>query len=83
MATGAFRLQFDNAEEVELVRESVAFFDELHERVDVGLFHQGYLFVARTDEGAQIQANLAAAQRQWGLTDVELLGSVEARQRFP
>jgi len=83
VATGAFRLQFDNAEEVELVRESVAFFDELHERVDVGLFHQGYLFVARTDEGAQIQANLAAAQRQWGLTDVELLGGAEARQRFP
>src|SRR5207249_10492052 len=60
-----------------------AFFDELHERVDVGLSHQGYLFVAATDEGAQIQANLVAAQRRWGLTDVELLSGAEARQRFP
>jgi len=83
VATGAFRLQFDNAEEVELVRESIAFFDELQERVDIGLSHQGYLFVAATDEGAQIQANLVAAQRRWGLTDVELLSGAEARQRFP
>jgi glycine/D-amino acid oxidase-like deaminating enzyme len=83
VATGAFRLQFDNAEEVELVRESVAFFDELQERVDLGLRHQGYLFAARTEEGAATQAELARAQAQWGLTDVELLDGAEARRRFP
>ena len=83
MATGAFRLQFDNAEEVELVRESIAFFDELQQHADIGLYHQGYLFVARTDEGARMQAKLVAAQRQWGLTDVELLSGDEARERFP
>jgi sarcosine oxidase subunit beta len=83
VATGAFRLQFDNPQEIELVRESVAFFDELQQRVDVGVRHQGYLFVARTDEGARTQAALLADQRQWGLTDVELLDAAEARRRFP
>ncbi|HET9849742.1 MAG TPA: FAD-dependent oxidoreductase [Candidatus Dormibacteraeota bacterium] len=83
VATGAFRLQFDNVEEVELVRESVAFFDELQQRVDIGLRHQGYLFVARTDDGAVAQRNQVAMQRGWGLDDVELLDSHEARRRFP
>ena len=83
VATGAFRLQFDNVEEVDLVRESVAFFDDLQQRVDIGLRHQGYLFVARTDDGALSQRNLVAAQRTWGLTDVELLDRSEAGRRFP
>jgi sarcosine oxidase subunit beta len=76
-------LQFDNAEEVELVRESVAFFDELQTRVDIGLRHQGYLFVARTPEGARTQAELVTAQRGWGLSDVELMDGSDARGRFP
>ena len=83
VATGAFRLQFDNAEEVELVRESIAFFDELQTGVDLGLKHQGYLFVSRTAAGARTQGELVDAQRQWGLTDVELLDGTEARRRFP
>jgi sarcosine oxidase subunit beta len=61
----------------------VAFFDDLQQRVDIGLRHQGYLFVARTDDGALAQQNLVAAQRGWGLTDVELLDGAEARRRFP
>jgi sarcosine oxidase subunit beta len=61
----------------------VAFFDELQQRLDIGLRHQGYLFVARTDEGARAQGDLVAAQRGWGLDDVELLDGREARQRFP
>ncbi len=83
MATGAFRLQFDNAEEVELVRESVAFFDELQQRADLGVKHQGYLFVTRTEAGARKQHELIEAQQKWGLTDVELLAGAEARRRFP
>jgi len=83
VATGAFRLQFDNPEEIELVRESVAFFDELQQRVDLGLRHQGYLFVARSDEGALAQSEIVASQRRWGLADVELLDGAEARRRFP
>jgi len=83
VATGAFRLQFDNAEEVDLVRESVAFFDEMQQRADLGLKHQGYLFVSRTPDGARKQEELVAAQRSWGLTDVEVLDGAEARRRFP
>ena len=83
VATGAFRLQFDNAEEVELVRESVAFFDEMNDRVGLGLRHQGYLFAALTDDGARQQEDLVKAQRSWGLNDVELLDGEEARRRFP
>jgi sarcosine oxidase, subunit beta len=83
VATGAFRLQFDNPEEIALVRESVDFFDHLQRRVDLGLRHQGYLFVARTEQGAQMQAELVRSQRQWGLTDVDVLDGAEARRRFP
>src|SRR5918997_5845624 len=48
-STGAFRLQFDNAEEIEIVREGVALFDAFGERTglagwDVDLRHGGYLF---------------------------------------
>jgi glycine/D-amino acid oxidase-like deaminating enzyme len=83
VATGAFRLQFDNQEEVELVRESIDFFDALHGKVDLGLRHQGYLFAARTEEGARMQRELVAAQQRWGLVDVELMDGREARRRFP
>src|SRR3954452_1286033 len=48
-ATGAFRLQFDNAEEVALVREGIELYTDFSERTglanyDVGLRQQGYLF---------------------------------------
>jgi len=65
------------------VRESVTFFDDLQQRVDIGLRHQGYLFVARSQEGARAQEDLVAAQRGWGLDDVELLDGMSARRRFP
>ena len=61
----------------------MAFFDDLQRRVDIGLRHEGYLFVARTDDGARAQRDLVAAQRGWGLDDVELLTGQDARRRFP
>jgi sarcosine oxidase, subunit beta len=51
--------------------------------VDLGLRHQGYLFVSRTEQGARQQVALVEAQREWGLGDVELLQNAEARRRFP
>src|ERR1041384_5108078 len=47
VSTSAFRLQFDNAEETALVRESVELFDSFAERTgldgyDIGVRHQGY-----------------------------------------
>src|SRR3954452_22011771 len=48
-ATGAFRLQFDNVEEVALVREGIELYLDFADRTglanyDVGLRQQGYLF---------------------------------------
>ena len=87
-ATGAFRLQFDNAEEVALVREGVELYSDFAERAglpgyDVGLRPQGYLFCARDEDGAARQRELVARQHAFGLTDVELLDGDEVRRRFP
>lgn len=87
-STGAFRLQFDNPEEIALVREGVALFESFAEIAglpghDLGLRRSGYLFCARTEAGAARQREWVAAQRGWGLDDVELLSGDEARYRFP
>jgi sarcosine oxidase subunit beta len=54
-ATGAFRLQFDNPEEMALVREGIELYEDFAERAglpgyDLGLGHNGYLFCARDAE---------------------------------
>jgi sarcosine oxidase subunit beta len=82
VATGGFRLQFDNLEEIELVRESVKFFDQLAERHDVGLTRQGYLFVSRTDDGARQLTEMGRRMLEWRV-DIELITGEEARRRFP
>jgi sarcosine oxidase subunit beta len=87
-ATGAFRAQFDNAEEIELVREGIALFSNFSEDTelpgyDIGIHQQGYLWLATTDETARRQRALVEQQRAWGLDDVEILSGAEARRRFP
>ena len=87
-STGAFRLQFDNPEEIALVREGVELFDAFAERTgldgwDLGVTHGGYLFASLTDATLDRSRRLVARQREWGLTDVELLDGDEARRRFP
>lgn len=87
-ATGAFRLQFDNAEEVALVREGVELYADFAARAglpgyDVGLRQQGYLFCARDEAGAARQRELVGRQHAFGLSDVELLAGDEVRRRFP
>lgn len=87
-ATGSFRLQFDNPDELALVREGVELFDEFAERTglpgyDIGLVHRGYLFCARTGESAARQRRMVERQAAMGLDDVELLTGDEARRRFP
>ena len=88
VATGAFRLQFDNPEEIAAVREGVELFDAFAERTgldgwDIGLRHGGYLFCSLTDATLERSRRLVAQQREWGLTDVELLTGDEARARWP
>jgi sarcosine oxidase subunit beta len=87
-ATGAFRAQFDNAAEMELVREGIAFYTNFAEVAelpgyDIALQQQGYLWLATSEETAQRQRELVALQHSWGLTDVELLSGDTARERFP
>jgi sarcosine oxidase subunit beta len=87
-ATGAFRLQFDNAEEVALVREGIELYTDFAAKAglpgyDLGVRQQGYLFCARGEPDAERQRGLVAAQQRFGLTDVELLDGDEVRRRFP
>ncbi len=87
-STGAFRLQFDNPEEIATVREGIELFDAFAERTglegwDLGLRRGGYLFCSLTDATLERSRRLVARQREWGLTDVELLSGDEARARWP
>src|SRR5687768_16984347 len=59
-STGAFRLQFDNLEELQLVRESVELFLNFAEvtgqtAFDLGVLQQGYLFATTDEERAAWQ----------------------------
>jgi sarcosine oxidase subunit beta len=87
-ATGAFRLQFDNPEEIALVREGIELYTAFAERAglpgyDLGIRPQGYLFCARDEIAAARQRELVAAQHGFGLDDVELLDGDEVRRRWP
>jgi sarcosine oxidase subunit beta len=87
-STGAFRLQFDNQEELELVRESVQIFLHFSEVTgqslyELGIRQPGYLWLTTSETGVERQRGLVDAQRSWGQTDIELLNAEETRRRFP
>ncbi|MQB01137.1 MAG: FAD-dependent oxidoreductase [Actinobacteria bacterium] len=87
-STGAFRLQFDNKEELDLISESVELFFNFQDGTgqsehDLGLRPQGYLWLTTDEERARRQKELVALQHSWGLTDVELLEGDEVRERWP
>jgi sarcosine oxidase subunit beta len=87
-STGAFRLQFDNAEEIALVREGIELFESFGERTglagyDIGLQRNGYLFCALTEATLGRQERMVAVQRRAGVPGIELLSGDEARHRFP
>jgi sarcosine oxidase subunit beta len=87
-STGAFRLQFDNPEEIALVREGVELFGAFAERAglagyEIGLRRNGYLFCARDEASIRRQARMVAIQQAAGVDGVDLLDGEEARRRFP
>lgn len=87
-STGAFRLQFDNLEELQLVRESVELFLNFAEvtgqtAYGLGVLQQGYLFATTDEERAAWQREAVALQHEWGQTDVEILDGDEVRRRWP
>jgi sarcosine oxidase subunit beta len=86
-STGAFRLQFDNREELEVVQESVEFLERFEEETRQAEFlphlrRNGYLFATTSVERADQQRALVGQQRQWGQDDIELIDGDEARSRF-
>jgi len=87
-ATGGFRLQFDNEEELALVRESVEVFLNFaavtgQTTYDPMVRQQGYLWLATEEATAARQRSLVALQHSWGQDDIELLSGDESRARFP
>ena len=87
-STGAFRLQFDNREEWELVRESVGVFERFAEVTGQdhhlpGIERNGYLFCTTAPERAAAQAELVERQHSWGQEDIERLDADTVRERFP
>ena len=86
-ATGAFRLQHDNADELALVQEGLSLYLNFAAESglngwNLGIRQQGYLFCSRTEASAARGRELVALQRTFGLTDVELLSGDEARARW-
>src|SRR5918994_375489 len=86
-STGAFRLQFDNREELELVRESLDLLSNFSEvtgqtRYDPRLQRQGYLWCTTDPARAEWQRDLVRKQHDWGQGDVEHLDGDEVRRRF-
>ena len=88
VAAGAFRLQFDELEELSLVRESAELFLNFQEvtgqyAYDLRVRQQGYLWLTTDERNAERQRALVARLHEWGQGDVELLTGDEVRRRFP
>jgi sarcosine oxidase subunit beta len=88
IATGAYRLQHDNAEELELARETVAAFRDFtaftgQDRYGSGLVANGRVHATTTEAGVAAQRALRDRQAGLGVTGVELVDGDDARARFP
>jgi len=81
------RAQFDDPEDIAMMRESLEVFEHFAEvlgvpGLDVSFRRQGYLFLSQTQAGAVRIAERVERQHAGGLADVELLSGCEARRRF-
>ncbi len=88
VATGAFRLQFDNAEDMALVREGLDLYRTFADQTgltgyDIRIRQAGYLWLATEPATVARQQQQVAGQHEWGLHDVEWIDGDEARYRFP
>jgi glycine/D-amino acid oxidase-like deaminating enzyme len=88
VAAGAFRLQFNDLEELTLVRESAELFLNFRDvtgqdEYDLRVRQQGYLWLTTDERNVERQRALVARLHEWGQGDVELLPGDEVRQRFP
>ena len=88
VAAGAYRLQFEERLELDLVRESVELFTNFAEATrqrtyDPGARERGYLWLATTDATADRQRQLVERLHGWGQTDVEIVDGDVVRERWP
>jgi len=84
----SFRAQFTEPAMAEIAVPSIEIFENFAEftgisNIDIGIHHQGYLFV--TDDPEMVPDVEAAVQthRRLGVTDSEFLTGDEVRRRFP
>ncbi len=83
-----FRAQFDEPENISMMLESIAIFEDFANFVgvpdcDINVHQQGYLFLTADQQGQELLAKRAQLQRASGLSDIEFLDGDEVRQRFP
>ncbi len=83
-----FRAQFNEPENLRLMLESIAVFEDFAEVVrlpgyDINLHQQGYLFLSGAEEGPERLRKRVEYQQALGLADVEYLDGDEVRRRFP
>ena len=88
VATGAYRLQHDDPDELVLARETLAAMRDFagytgQTRYDPACVANGRLVTTMTEEGAAAQLETAAHYRSLGTDGVEILDGDEARRRFP
>ena len=87
-ATGVYRVQQDDPDELALVRETVAAMEDFaafsgQDRYDPAPTRAGLLSLTTTTEGAEQQRAVVEHQRSIGVDGVELLDGDEIRARFP
>jgi sarcosine oxidase subunit beta len=88
VAAGAFRLQFDNLDELTLARESVELFLNFEDVTGqdtyrLAVHQRGYLWAATDPDTADRQRRLVSTLHGLGQHDVEILDGDEARRRYP
>jgi sarcosine oxidase subunit beta len=84
----AVRAQFVEPENVAMMAESIAFYENFAEHTGlpgytIGLHQQGYLFLTTHPDGPTRFRRRVDAQHTMGLADVEFLTGDEVRRRFP
>jgi len=84
----AVRAQFSDPVNIAFMQESLGFYEQFEERLDlpghdIGFHQQGYLFVTSQEEDAAILKQRVGLQHQHGLTDVEFLTGKDLHGRFP
>jgi sarcosine oxidase subunit beta len=83
-----FRAQFDEPENIRMMMESIAVFENFPEVIrlpgyDISVCQQGYLFMSDEPDALRVLRARVKGQHDLGLKDVEFLDGDEARRRFP